>query len=115
MRLERSALGTERSNTYVQNADTGIRCPQLLGVYLPLPPCARISLRYRSAVRDDPDAAAGFPVEEAPIVANFFVIRFQDRCLHGRSEEKNLALEAQHAPQPPRAEGHDVSGMLELR
>ena len=57
----------------------------------------------------------GFPVEEAPIVANFFVIRFQDRCLHGRSEEKNLALEAQHAPQPPCAEGHDVSGMPELR
>jgi len=44
-----------------------------------------------------------------------FIYLTRNRCRHGRPQEKNFALEAQHAPQPPRAEGHDVSGMPELR
>jgi hypothetical protein len=34
---------------------------------------------------------------------------------HGRSKTKNIAFQAQHAPQPRFADGSVVSGMPELR
>jgi hypothetical protein len=37
------------------------------------------------------------------------------RCRNGCPKEKNLAVEAEHAPQPSCAEADAVSGMPELR
>jgi hypothetical protein len=46
-----------------------------------------------------------------------FIIEFLQlrQVPHGRSKTKNIAFEAQHAPQPRFADGCVVSGMPKLR
>jgi hypothetical protein len=48
-------------------------------------------------------------------VAQIVAFLLISKVPHGCPEEKNIAVEAQHAPQPSRADPDQVPGMPELR
>src|SRR5438270_1108151 len=80
----------------------------------PARPCNHGSNRYRSGgSRRSGRRRGAIPLRVGAESSQFLFLC--QRCRNGCPQEKNLAVEAEHAPQPPRADADQISGMPQLR